>query len=186
MNSEARTRWVGRSTVAVAAVAVIAFAWSRRDTNAPLDVGRMAPDYAGASLAGDTTRLSDLRGKVILLNVWATWCRPCLKEMPALQRLHDQLAADGFTVLAVSVDNVNFALGDPAEAVRAFVHDNAITFPVLLDPTNRIENAYPVHGLPMSYLIDRDGRIRGRYLGPREWDEPEFEAEIRSLLDTET
>jgi peroxiredoxin len=186
MSSEARKRWVGRIVVASVAIAVITLAWRLRDPNAPLDVGRMAPDYAGASLTGDTTRLSDLRGHVVLLNVWATWCRPCLKEMPALQRLHDALAADGFTVLAVSVDNVNFAMGDPAQAVRAFVRDHAITFPVLLDPASRIENAFPYHGLPMTYLIGRDGRIRGKYLGPREWDEPEFEAEIRSLLDAET
>jgi peroxiredoxin len=186
MTSEARSRWIGRVTVVAAVVTIGALAWSRRDAYAPLDVGRMAPDFAAADLDGDSTRLTDLRGKVVLLNVWATWCRPCLKEMPALQRLHDQLQPDGFTVLAVSVDNVAFVMGDPAEAVRTFMHDYAITFPVLLDPDKRIEDRYPIHGLPMSYLIDREGRIQGKYLGPRGWDEPEFEAEIRSLLDAES
>jgi peroxiredoxin len=178
-------RWIGRGAALTAVVALSALAWMRRDQFAPLDAGRAAPDYRAVSLTGDTVGVHDLRGKVVLLNVWATWCRPCVREMPAIQRLYDSLSPHGFTVLAVSVDNAALSFGDPAEAVRGFITEYNLTFPILLDPDNRIQGVYQVTAMPTTYVIDRDGIIRERFLGPREWDQPEFEAEIRALLNAE-
>lgn len=180
-----RARWPGRLVVTLALVALGFVVWSRRPSHQPLDVGMDAPAFAARTLAGDTASLADYRGQVVLLNVWATWCRPCVKEMPALQALYDKLSGDGFSVVAVSVDNLALSFGDPLEAVRGFVKEHGITFPILLDPEYRIESTYQIAGLPMSYLLDREGTIRGKYLGPRGWDEPEFEAKIRKLLETE-
>ena len=101
-----------------------------------------------------------------------------------MQTVYDRLHDAGFDILAVSVDNAALGVGEPAQAVRDFVDEYRLTFPVLLDPQSRIENVFPVSGLPMSYLIDRAGRVRGRFIGPREWDTPQIEAEIRSLLES--
>ena len=90
---------------------------------------------------------------------------------------------DGFDVVAVSVDSAPIA-GDAADLVREFANQYGLTFPILLDPESHIENVFAVAGLPMSWLIDRTGRIRGRFIGPREWDDPEVETEIRSLLES--
>jgi peroxiredoxin len=182
--NDIRRRWLPRAVAVVAVAALGVFAWSRRSTYAPPDIGGLAPNIQAVTLAGTTVELEQYRGRVVLLNVWATWCRPCVTEMPALQRTYDRLNAEGFDVIAVSVDNAALGLGDPAQAVRDFVAEHAITFPILLDPESRIENALAIAGLPMSWLIDRSGHIRGRFIGPRDWDDPEFEAEIRSLLES--
>jgi peroxiredoxin len=149
---------------------------------APLDVGSRAPRYAAATLAGDTVRLEDLREEVVLVNVWATWCRPCVREMPALQRLHEAMASEGLRVVAVNVDNADFG-ADPPAMVRSFVSEHGLTFDILLDPANRIESVFQVAGLPMTFVIDRKGRIRQRVMGAREWDAPAMQAELRSLLE---
>ena len=185
MNVKSGNRWIGRTLGLLAVTGLAVLAWTRRDTYTPLDAGRNAPDYAATTLAGDTISIDELRGQVVLLNVWATWCRPCVREMPAIQRLYDKLRPDGFTVLAVSVDNTAMSLGDPAEAVRGFVEQYKLTFPILLDSDRRIESIYQVIGMPTTYVIDRDGIIRDRVMGIREWDEPEFEMQIRALLNAE-
>lgn len=177
-------RVVRRGLWLLAAFAGIALLWLGRGDYTPADAGRIAPAYRAPSIDGDTVDLADLRGSVVILNVWATWCRPCVAEMPALQRLHEQLGPDGLSIVAVSVDNAALVMGDPAAAVRSFVREYGITFPVLLDPETRIESAYPVAGLPVTYIIDRDGRIRERVLGPRAWDEPRYTTEFRQLLES--
>lgn len=174
--------WFRRALIGAVLVAAIAVAWSGRGEYVPADVGAMAPDYAAASLDGEMVDLASFRGRAVLLNIWATWCRPCVKEMPALQRLHEQFSDDGLVVIGVSVDNPALVMGDATEAVRKFVDEYGLTFEILLDPESRIESGYPVAGLPMTYLIDRDGKIHDRILGPRPWDEPVMEPEIRQLL----
>jgi peroxiredoxin len=168
--------------IAVAIGGLIVFGWSRRGEYTPLDGGSEAPAYAAVSLAGDTVSLEGLRGRVVLLNVWATWCTPCIREMPALERLHRAHEAEGLSVVAVSVDASTPGLG--AADVQRFVDDLGVSFTILLDPGGEIENKFRVSGLPMTYVIDREGRIRQRIVGAREWDEPEITAEIRKLLDS--
>ncbi|HEX6135059.1 MAG TPA: TlpA disulfide reductase family protein [Longimicrobiales bacterium] len=175
------------TTVLVAAIGLLAaLIWVNRDRFTPLDVGSRAPDYRAFSLDGDTVSLSSFAGQVVLLNVWATWCRPCVIEMPALQRLHEELADDGLHVVAVSVDapaGVVGAFGEPGGDVRAFVERLGLTFTVLHDPSAGIETRYQVNGLPTTFVIDRDGRIRRKVLGAREWDQPALANEIRQLVE---
>jgi peroxiredoxin len=137
--------------------------------------GHPAPDFTLPVLDGPEQSLSALRGRVVLLNFWATWCKPCEEEMPAMQRLHASLAGDDFALLAVSVDD-----GD--EEVRAFRDRLALTFPILRDPEKRASGAYQTFRFPESWLIDRNGVVVARYIGPRAWDEPVYVERIRKLI----
>jgi peroxiredoxin len=127
--------------------------------------GRSQParDFTAASTGGATFRLADHRGKVVLINFWATWCPPCLEEMPALERLWQRQKGGGFVLVAVSLDS-NTSL------VRPFVTERGLTFPVALDPRLEVANAYGVRALPTTVLIDRQGTVRALALGPRVWD----------------
>ena len=177
-----RGSWQWKVAALAAAGVAVLFVATGRNRYAPLDVGSRAPRYAAATLAGDSIRIDELEDRVVLVNVWATWCPPCVREMPALQRLHETLGPQGLRVLAVNVDNTAFA-ADPGALVRSFIQEFGLTFDVLLDPDNRIEAAFQVTGLPMTFVIDRRGRIRQRVMGAREWDAPAVQAEIRSLLE---
>src|SRR5207247_3610479 len=116
-------------------------------------VGAPAPEVALTDLQGKEVRLSDLRGKVVLLNFWATWCKPCKEEMPAMQASYDKLRDEGFVVLAVNeLEDVEKV----AEHIRTHRH----TFLVVMDHDNRVANQYGVVGLPASFLIDRQGLVR--------------------------
>jgi peroxiredoxin len=173
-----------RGLITVLLLGGIAVAWTGRGDFTPVDSGRTAPDFAATTLQGDTFDVAAMRGRVVVLNVWATWCRPCVKEMPALQRLWERNRDDGLVVVGVSVDSPALLMGDVEGAVRRFVDDLGLTFPIVLDPERRIEAGYPVAGYPMTFVIDREGRIVERVLGPREWDEPEMESELRRLLES--
>lgn len=182
MSEKARS-WTIRFAVAATLGVLLLLGWRNRARFAPADAGTTTPTYAATSLDGDTVSLADYRGQVVLLNVWATWCRPCVQEMPALERLHDALGAEGLTVLAVSVDAPAPGLEDPNEAVRAFASQLGLTFPILVDASGRIEGTFRVSGLPSTFVIDREGTLRQRILGPRPWDQPETISEIRALLE---
>lgn len=172
--------------VLVAVLALAGLIWVNRGRFVPLDVGSRAPDYAAYTLDGDTVRLSSFAGDVVLLNIWATWCTPCVREMPALQRLHEMLGDDGLRIVAVSVDAPAGGFGpfgQPGGDVRAFTERFGLTFLVLHDPSGGIEQKYQVNGLPTTFLIDRDGRIRRKVLGAVEWDQPVFADPIRDMLE---
>ena len=119
----------------------------------PPVVGSPAPDFQLTDLQGKTTRLSQYRGRVVLLNFWATWCTPCTKEMPAMQQAYDDLRDRGLVVLAVN------ELED-LERVRAHITEHGHTFPVVLDHDNRVANMYGVVGLPVTVFIDQQGRVQ--------------------------
>ena len=150
--------------------------WMNRDRFVPIGPGARAPEYRMTTLAGDSVKISDYRGKVVVLNVWATWCGPCVREMPQLQALHEKLASEGVEVLGVSVD-----YGDDAP-VTAFVKRFDLTFPILRDPSGDIQIAYATNGLPTTFIIDRSGRIRRREVGAREWADSSVVTELRALL----
>src|SRR5712692_7435149 len=121
-------------------------------------VGGPAPEIALKDLQGHEVKLSDLRGKIVLLNFWATWCKPCKEEMPAMQASYDKLRDQGFVVLAVNeLEDVEKV----AEHIRTHRH----TFLVVMDHDNRVANQYGVVGLPASYLIDRQGIVREHIFG---------------------
>ncbi len=142
----------------------------------PLGRGDVAPAFDLPRLAGGRTSLAGLEGQVALINFWATWCKPCEDEMPAMQRLYDGLAGDGFELLAISVD-------ESVDDVRAFNERLALSFPVLLDPDQEAARRYQTTGFPESILVDREGRIVERYVGPREWDHPDYQARVRRLME---
>lgn len=141
----------------------------------PLRVGESAPDFELHDLQGKSHTLSSLKGKVILLNFWASWCPPCLSEMPALVLVHEKLKSDGFEILAVNLDETQ----KPAER---FSKKFKLPFPVLLDPDGKMAHHYLVYGLPYTVLIDRNGKIREKIFGEQVWHEGEAFQKILSLL----
>lgn len=126
-----------------------------------VEVGRPAPRYAAMSLQGDSVSLASLRGDVVLLNIWATWCHPCRTEIPELERLHEQYQARGLHVVGVSVD-----VGGEDEAVAAFGKEYGMTYPVWRDPDGRVSTLFAAIGVPATYLIGRDGTLLWRKVGP--------------------
>jgi peroxiredoxin len=162
---------------AVVAVAALYALFSAPRVPPPLGRGSSAPDFELPRLAGGAPiALSALRGEVVLVNFWATWCKPCEDEMPAMQRLYETLAPEGFEMVAISVD-------ESAEDVEAFRERLGVGFPILLDPDQSVSRRYQTTGFPESLLVDRDGRIIERYVGPREWDHPDYVARVRRLLE---
>ena len=127
-------------------------------THSPLQ----AKDFQGFAFNGAKERLSQYRGKPILLNFWASWCVPCLKEMPDMEKVHLALSKVGFVVLGV-------AMGEDAEKVKKFLDKYPFTFPIIADPNMEISEMYGVRNLPITYLIDSSGYIYARAIGPREW-----------------
>jgi peroxiredoxin len=135
-----------------------------------------APDFTLMALAGQPARLREFRGKLVLLNFWATWCAPCLHEMPSMERLYQTFKQTDFVLLAVSMDRQG------EDVARPFVENLKLTFPVLLDRTLEVSRQYSVRGLPTSYLIDPDGRLIGAVIGARDWYRTEAKALLAGLL----
>ena len=143
----------------------------------PVEVGGRAPQFRAINIAtGDSVSLDDYRGRVVLLNVWATWCAPCVREMPSMQRLHQALGDSGLVVLAVSVDD-----GDPA-GVRRFYEEYGLSFPMIQDRSRAIERIYQTTGVPESFVLNRDGRIVKKLVGEQDWASPANRELFRRLL----
>ncbi len=134
-----------------------------------------APDFSLDGTHAGSLRLRDLRGRVVLLNFWATWCVPCRAEMPALERLHREYGGRGLTVVGVN-------LKESLAAVQGFMKELQLTFAAVLDSNGAVSDAFKVRGLPMTFLLDREGRILWRALGPREWNGADGRAYFERLL----
>jgi cytochrome c biogenesis protein CcmG/thiol:disulfide interchange protein DsbE len=141
----------------------------------PPKTSQPAPSFVAKNLKGQDVKLSDFKGKVVLLNFWATWCGACIEEMNSMQNLYSNLSADGVEVLAVSIDRWN------EDRIQEYVKNNKLTFPVLLDQNQNVRKKYHVMGLPTSYLIDGEGKIRGYASGARNWDSPDSQDLFLSL-----
>ncbi len=135
--------------------------------------GRPAPDFS-FTLDGKPTRLSGLRGKIVVLNFWATWCPPCVQEMPSLNRLHAQLEPMGAMVLGVSVDV-------DEDAYNNFLRDYQIRFPNHREPATGVAAAYGSSMFPETYIIGRNGKIARKIIGPQNWDSPDWLAYFQQL-----
>jgi peroxiredoxin len=133
-----------------------------------------APAFTLLDLNGKVQALAAYRGRVVIVNFWATWCEPCRKEMPSLERAWTQARERGLTVLAVN-------WGDPAEAVEAFLKTTPVSFPVLLSGDGEILAQWSVKGLPTTFVLDPDGRIAYRVTGDLVWDEPPLLARLLAL-----
>lgn len=136
--------------------------------------GEVLPPLSFEDLNGNQVSLSDLRGKVILVNNFATWCAPCRAEMPELQAFYDQHKERGFTVVAIES-------GEPADEVARFVKEFGITFPVLLDPQGKALDTFNMFALPNSILVDREGKIRQTWVGAV--DQSILEAGVLPLIE---
>ncbi|MBF6560199.1 MAG: TlpA family protein disulfide reductase [Candidatus Binataceae bacterium] len=153
-----------------------------KNANAPTAAaGKLAIDFKLKDLRGKTISLSSLRGKVVFLNIWATWCGPCREEMPSIENLYEKLGGDrDFVILAVSQDT------DGGAAVAPYMRTNGFKFDALLDPDNEVGEAYDVSGIPETFIIDRNGRIVAHHLGPYDWSNPEIRDALRELLNSKT
>lgn len=134
--------------------------------------GTHPPDFTGHTADARQLSLSELRGKVVLVNFWASWCRECRPEMPVLQSLHRELAARGLVIVGINAR-------EDARAVARYAEERGLTFPLVLDPAGKINDLYGVIGLPTTFVVARDGRAVAFAVGPRAWGSPP----ARELLD---
>lgn len=150
---------------------------SRTSATAPVgvNVGLRAPDIALPLLTGETVNLASLKGKVVLVNFWATWCEPCRDEMPSIERLRRSLASEPFEVLAVN-------LAEPVTRIESFLAQLPLSFPILRDPDMQTARAWKARVLPSTYLLDATGRIRYVHLGDLDWSGKAVRARVSELL----
>ena len=137
--------------------------------------GGPPPELQLRELDGPVRRLADYRGRVVLVNFWATWCGPCRDEMPSIQRLREKLAGRPFAVLAVNLD-------EPESRIRNFLRDMNVDITVLLDPGRKVAKAWDARILPATYIVGADGRIRYHVVGELEWDNVHVVSRISELL----
>jgi peroxiredoxin len=153
---------VRRFSIAVAAVALSGCARGETPSVAEkVEIGAPVPAYATVALNGDSVSLASLRGKVVLFNIWATWCHPCRAEIPELQALHENYKGRGLELVGVSVD----ADGND-EGIKSFMEEFKMTYHVWRDPDERVSTKFLAIGVPATYLIDREGILRWRKTGP--------------------
>lgn len=137
---------------------------------------RPAPDFLLPDMGGQAVRLSQLKGKVVLLNIWATWCGPCRKEMPTMEALARRLSGEDFVLLAVSQDV------DGAVTVKPYLQEGGYTFPVLLDVQGEVGRKYGVTGYPETFIIDRQGQVVYHHIGYNDWAQSQVEETLRRLI----
>ena len=140
-----------------------------------VEVGSPAPDFVLRGLDGTEYRLSDLRGKVVFVNLWATWCPPCRQELPTMVRFYQEYKGRGVEILAVSEDR-------DEGAVRRAILRYGIPFPVLMDENKKVYNLYRATGVPETHIIDRKGILRRTVIGPFDWTAPEVREAVEALL----
>src|SRR5713226_1989394 len=165
--------------VAFAALVVVFFARPMYRQGEPTVAGRTAQDFP-TEIGGKPGRLSDLRGKVVVLNFWATWCPPCVEETPSLNKLHKYIESRNGLVLGVAADEDHYAFSK-------FIIDQGITFPTYRDPGTKehsspIALSYGSSMIPETYVIDRHGKIARKIIGRQEWDSPDMRAYFDALL----
>lgn len=145
-------------------------------TTRPIQMGFEAPNFTFPDLNGHRVTLFDHRGKVVLVNIWATWCPPCRQEMPSMQRLYEKFRGEDLEILAVSID------ANGREAVDPFMRKIDLTFPVLLDPKETIKPLYGITGVPESFIVDKEGIVVKKIIGPIDWATPEVFLFFRDLM----
>ncbi len=167
-------------------VGLVAGAWFGRNRIPPVVSGYPAPDFEVVDAAGDPVTLRTYEGKVLLLNVWATWCGPCREEMPSMQRLYDLFSRDDFEIAAISIDapvGGTDNAGNPGGDPFAFASSLDLTFPILLNPSGDIQRTYRTTGVPESFLISADGIIYKKVAGSTAWDSEANVGLVRRLVE---
>jgi len=130
-----------------------------------MEIGKTAPDFVLQDASGKVWKLSRLKGKVVFINFWATWCKPCRDEMPSMVALNKAMEGKPFQMLTI-------AFNDDLDRAKNFAQSLGATFPVLGNPREELANAYMITGVPETFLIDADGILRHKFIGPYEWDSP--------------
>lgn len=153
---------------------VTVLAYAARTGFTQLDQPRQAPEFKLEDLQGGSHSLAEHRGKVLIVNFWATYCKPCLKEMPSLQRAWEQLRDEDIEVLAIDV-------GEPRDWILEFKGIEAFRFPILLDEERVVAGEFGVKGIPTTFIVDPAGRIVIKAVGGFEWDSPEILEKVRAL-----
>jgi len=157
-------------TIRLSLVIAILLAISNAEAVAPWEIeeimGSPAPTFELKDLSENKVSLSDFKGKVVLINFWATWCIPCREEMPSLNRLFNRFKKRGFVVLGISINS-------PKRSVEAFLKEVPVDFHILLDRSSKVSRDYRVFAYPTTFLIDRRGRLRERFIGETDWTAPE-------------
>lgn len=164
--------------VAIIVIAVLFAILGQRHKFEPVLEGKNAPDFALPDLKGKMVKLSDYRGKVVFVNFWATWCKPCEEEMPSMQRMYEVLKKQyqNFELLAVSIDSKE------PDVVEAFAKKYEVTFPVLHDKKGKIKEMYKTTGVPETFIVDQNGVIAEKVWGPRNWSKKDSVKTIIELL----
>lgn len=150
-------------------------AWTAQQPMMPVAGAPRAPDFALPDLAGKRHKLSDYRGKLVVVNFWATWCPPCREELPSMQRVFKQLKDKNFVILGVEV-------GEEWDTVQPFVDQFAVKYPILLDNNSAVSREWKIIGLPATYFVDPQGRITHAIHGSRDWDDARLRLQIMKLL----
>ena len=156
-------------------VAVLALLLASGCQRASALVGKPAPEFSLTDLSGRAVRLANLKGRVVFLNVWATWCEPCREEMPSIDRLLRSMEGRPFAVLAVN-------LAEPQSRIRTYLEKTPVGFPVLLDRDTSVAKAWKARILPTTYVVGPDGRIRFSYVGELDWSQEKVRRAIAALL----
>jgi peroxiredoxin len=162
--------------IAVAIAAALGFASLQEKKGYALQSGSLAPSFRLPALGGGEVDLAAFRGKIVVVNFWATWCPPCVEEMPSLERLHRALGNEGLVVLSISGD-------EDESALRRFVSEHGVSFPVLRDPGGRLAaSSYRTTGYPETFVIDGQGLLAESVIGPTEWSSPTAIDHFRDLM----
>lgn len=170
-----RKQWL-RSICALSATSALTLLLSTATVEA-LEKGQVAPEIGLTDLSGNAVKLSALRGKVVLVDFWASWCAPCRESLPVLERLSKSYADKGLVIVGVNIDKT-------PELARSFLSKNklTLTFPVVNDKKHEVAGRYEPPTMPSSYVIDKEGRVRGVHAGFKASDATKLEAEIKALL----
>ena len=175
-----RQQWLMVAGIVLVLLGALGFgAYVMRDELFPVEIGSRAPEFRARTIDGtnQVRTLADYKNKVVVLNIWATWCQPCIVEMPSFERLHRQVSDSGLRIVAISIDDV---VG--ADSVRAYAKNLGLTFDVLLDSLHTIDRDYQVTGYPETFVVARDGTIRKKWIGPADWSSAANIMLIRDLL----
>jgi cytochrome c biogenesis protein CcmG/thiol:disulfide interchange protein DsbE len=142
-----------------------------------MEIGKPAPDFVLQDAEGKAWKLSSLKGKVVFVNFWATWCKPCRDEMPSMEALNKAMAGQPFQMLSI-------VFNDDLDMANSFARRLGATFPVLANPSPELSEAYMITGVPETFLIDTKGILRHKFIGPYNWDTWEMRNVVQQLFDT--
>ncbi|MBI5038940.1 MAG: TlpA family protein disulfide reductase [Nitrospirae bacterium] len=161
-------------------IGIVGIVWRNSSKYEPVVVGAYAPAFTLTDMNGKEYTLSSLRGKVVFINFWATWCKSCKDEMPSMQILYTYLKEKNvpFEMLAISMDRVT-----TQKNIGTFVNSMGLKFPILLDPWGKTDGKYKLTGVPETYIIDKEGRLAEKVIGPRDWETVGAVQTIFKLLD---